>query len=107
MQAIWSLLQLLNSAIVVRKNHRQYINKWADCITRKLYLQKQEVGWSWPDPLVPDLVSKVVSQGVWFINCETTFMCILELSKCIIGYKKVASYCWREKLQITTNECLD
>lgn len=48
MRAIWSLLQLLNSAIAVRKNHRQYINKRADCITRKLYLQKQEVGWIWP-----------------------------------------------------------
>ena len=41
LQAIWSLLQLLNSIIIVQISHRQYMNEWDGCVPLKLYLQSQ------------------------------------------------------------------
>lgn len=42
-----SLSQLLISAIVAQKQHRQYINKGYGCVPVKLDLQKLEAGQLW------------------------------------------------------------
>ena len=64
--------------------------------------KKHEMGWillMGHSPLTLEIVTKV-SHKVPVSKSETTFMYILELSKCIIYSENQVSQCWRKKLQI-------